>query len=106
LTDYSKTEEALYGMKAVKPSVNPEDKFLTSREVGERYRLKSPVSVWQATKSGRIPKPLKIGSWGKRVDGQFPGIDISAFAKGCQHIRPTTQRSKQFAAQKVDIGVR
>jgi predicted DNA-binding transcriptional regulator AlpA len=35
--------------------------FLTSREVGERYRLKSPVSVWQAAKLGKIPKPLKIG---------------------------------------------
>jgi predicted DNA-binding transcriptional regulator AlpA len=40
---------------------NAEDIFLTSREVGERYRLKSPVSIWQATKRGKIPKPLKIG---------------------------------------------
>jgi predicted DNA-binding transcriptional regulator AlpA len=40
---------------------NVEDRFLMSREVGERYRLKSPVSVWQAAKSGKIPKPLKIG---------------------------------------------
>jgi predicted DNA-binding transcriptional regulator AlpA len=23
--------------------------------------LKSPTSVWQATKAGKIPKPLKIG---------------------------------------------
>jgi predicted DNA-binding transcriptional regulator AlpA len=46
-------------MKTVKENI--EDKFLTSREVGERYRLKSSVSVWHAAKSGRIPKPLKLG---------------------------------------------
>jgi predicted DNA-binding transcriptional regulator AlpA len=38
-----------------------DDRFLVTQEVMARYRLKSPVSVWQATKSGKIPKPLKIG---------------------------------------------